>query len=118
MKSHTRWGCPKRDDSTDRLREWDSDKGRGGGQKCDVIYGWSLTYLRPIQGAQLLAKFAFPLPFSRLQSPRPLLCLWLPSGFPSKPGIDGINSLRPLLVLAECLFQLKNYYIEGTLFAA
>ena len=30
MMSRTRGGCPKRADSTDRLHDWDSDKGRGG----------------------------------------------------------------------------------------
>ena len=40
-------GWSKRDDSTDRLREWDSDKEGEGVQKsenfADVLYVWSLT---------------------------------------------------------------------------
>ena len=35
-------GWSKRDNSTDRLREWDSDKGIGGPKMWDVLYGWSL----------------------------------------------------------------------------
>ena len=30
-------GCPKRDNGTDRLRDWDSEKG-GGGPKISKIY--------------------------------------------------------------------------------
>ena len=39
-------GSSKRDNSTDRLREWDSDKGRGVENPknfADVIYGMSLV---------------------------------------------------------------------------
>ena len=39
-------GWSKHDDSTDRLREWDSDKGGEGVQKsenfADVLYVWPL----------------------------------------------------------------------------
>ena len=37
-------GCPNRDNSTDRLREWDSDKGGGGGGRKSrkFKYGWPL----------------------------------------------------------------------------
>ena len=47
-----RWsgGCPKRDDSTDRLREWDSDNGKEGVKKRDVIDGWSLPSRPPLLG--------------------------------------------------------------------
>ena len=36
-------GWSKRDDSTDRLREWDSDKG-GGGQKIQNFLRTSFKY--------------------------------------------------------------------------
>ena len=44
MTSHTRWGggCPKHDDISDRLHEWDSDKGRWGVRKCETICVTSL----------------------------------------------------------------------------
>ena len=40
-------GCPKRDNSTDRLREWDSDKGGGKGAKNPKILRTSFKY-RPL----------------------------------------------------------------------
>ena len=36
-------GWPKHDNSTDRLREWDSDKGGGGGQKIGKFCGRHLS---------------------------------------------------------------------------
>ena len=44
-----RW--PKRENNTDRLHDWDSDKGVGAKKlqkSADVIYGWSRTLMSKI----------------------------------------------------------------------
>ena len=61
-----REGCwPKHDDSTDRLREWDSDK-EGRGSKSvknlhDFLYGWfriGTSDEEERSGAMMIASFA------------------------------------------------------------
>ena len=53
-------GWSKCDDSTDRLREWDSDKG-GGGPKNPKSLRTSFNY-RPLWAGQLLGSATLPSP--------------------------------------------------------
>ena len=53
-------GCPNRDIGTDRLLEWDSDKG-GGGPKNPKILRTSFNYC-PLWAGQLLGSATLPSP--------------------------------------------------------